>query len=78
MAHKMCTLERVNQKQLRYDARNSLVIKTGFFAYQKLGKDKSSIKHEEQGMQMIYNVTAYFFLMENPERNILNTYQNHL
>ena len=66
-----------NQKQLRYDARNSLVIKTVFFAHQKLGKDKSSIKQEEQGMQMIYNVTADFFLMENPERNILNTYQNY-
>ena len=26
---------------------------------------------------MIYNVTADFFLMENPERNILNTYQNY-
>ena len=28
-------------------------------------------------MQMIYNVTADFFLMENPERNILKTYQNY-
>ena len=28
-------------------------------------------------MQIIYNVTADFFLMENPERNILNTYQNY-
>ena len=61
-----------NQKQLRYDVRNSV-----FFAHQKLGKDKSSIKQEEQGIQMIYNVTADFFLMENPERNILNTYQNY-
>ena len=26
-------------------------------------------------MQMIYNVTVDFFLMESPERNILNTYQ---
>ena len=26
-------------------------------------------------MQMIYNVTADFFLMQSPERNILNTYQ---
>ena len=47
MAHKMCTLERVNQKQLGYDVRNFLVIKTVFFAHQKLEKNKSSIKQEE-------------------------------
>ena len=55
---------------------NSLVVKTVLFAHQKQGKDKRSIKQEEKGMQMIYNVTAHiFFLMESPERNILNTYQ---
>ena len=50
-------------------------LKTVLFAHQKQGKDKWSIKQEEKGMQMIYNVTADFFLMESPERNILNTYQ---
>ena len=52
---------KVNQKQLRYDVRNSLVIKTVLFPHQKQGKDKWSIKQDEQGMQMIYNVTADIF-----------------
>ena len=31
---------RINQKELRCDVRNSLVIKTVLFAHQKQGKDK--------------------------------------